>query len=107
MALATFALDPNAETLTANEHIDRINAATNDITRAGAVDPSARPIEAGEVGNTELAATAAKDNLVAMPDVDRGVVMTRPVATSGDFKVVALKRLTTGLLEVEYDDVAV
>jgi len=122
-------LDPNAQAYTDDEIVGKINAAAVDITRAGAVDPSARPIEVGEVGATELAdepyttaeqtklagvedsATAdqtgaeVRDLIVALADDARKIVITNPA--SGEFKVVAIHREAGGKLDVEYDDVAV
>jgi len=105
MALASFQLDPNAQAYTDNEIVDKINAATNDITRAGSVDAAARPIESGEVTNTELASSAAKDNLDAMGDTARGYVKTDPQA--GEYPVIAVQRDSSGKLDVDYDDQAV
>lgn len=104
MALATLTFDPTAVALTDDQHITAINAASTQITRAGSVSADARPLVAGEVGNTELSSTAAKDNLVAMPDATRGVLITRPIST--EHKVFAMHRLGSGLIEIEYEDVA-
>ncbi len=115
MTIASFQLDPNAQALTDNQVVDKINAASNDITRAGSVDPLARPIEALEVDTTELAdgavtntkaeATLAKDNLNAMSNTARGYIKTEP--TSGEFPVVNVQRDASGNLDVDYDDVAI
>ncbi len=115
MALAAFQLDPNATSYTDDEIVGKVNTAAADITRAGSVDPSARPIEAGEVDTAELAANAvtnakadstlAKDNLNAMADTARGYIKTAPV--SGEFPVVNVQRDATGKLDVDYDDVAI
>ncbi len=115
MTIASFQLDPNAVALTDDEVVGKINTATVDITRAGSVDPSARPIEALEVGTTELAANAvtnakveatlAKDNLNAMSDTARGYIKTAPVV--GEFPIVNVQRDATGNLDVDYDDVAI
>ncbi len=115
MAIASFQLDPNAIGLTDNQVVDKVNAASNDITRAGSVDPTARPIEVGEVDTAELAAgavtnvkaaaTLAKDNLNAMSDVARGYIKTEPV--TGEFPVVNVQRDASGNLDVDYDDVAI
>ena len=113
MVLATFTLDPAAtDPLTDNEHVDAINAASNQITRASSVSAVARPLETdevtateildGTVGATELAVSAARDNLKAQSDTTREFILTRPV--SGEFPVVAAHRTSGGLLEVEYDD---
>ncbi len=115
MVLASFQLDPNAQAFTDNQIVDKVNAASVDITRAGSVDPSARPIETGEVGSLELAsgavtnakadASLAKDNLNAMGDTVRGYIKTEPVV--GEFPIVNIQRDSTGLLDVDYDDVAI
>ena len=105
MAIASFQLDPNAASYTDDEIVGKINTATADITRAGCVDAAARPIEAGEVSNSELAAGAAKSNLDAMADTARGYIKTDP--TAGEFPVVNIQRASDGKLDVDYDDVAV
>ena len=105
MAIQTMTIDPDATALTPDEHVAAINAATANITRASSVDAAARPIGAGEVTDTELAVSAARDNLKAMSDVAREVVLTRPV--TGEFPIVALQRNAGGDVDVEYDDVAI
>ncbi|KKL18872.1 hypothetical protein LCGC14_2471180 [marine sediment metagenome] len=107
MALATFVIDPAAAIpLTGDEIIAKINTDTvNPITRASSVSAAARPLVADEVSDVELTATAAKDNLSAMADIDRGFVRTQP--TSGEFPIINVQRDATGQLEVEYDDVAI
>jgi len=115
MTIASFQLDPSAVALTDDEVVGKVNAASVDITRAGSVDPSARPIEVGEVGTSELAANAvtnakaeatlAKDNLNAMSDTVRGYVKTEPV--SGEFPVINVQRDALGNLDVDYDDVVI
>ena len=115
VAIQSFQLDPNAASYTDDEIVTKINNASNQITRAGSVAAAARPIAAGEVGdtelgsftvtNTELASGAAKANLDAMSDTARGYVKTAPA--SGQFPVVAVQRAASGELEVDYDDVAI
>jgi len=115
MAIASFQLDPNAQSYTDDEIVGKINSATANITRASSVDAAARPITAGEVGTTELAAGAvdntilatgvAKTNLDAMADTARGYIKTDPAA--GEFKVVSVQRDASGKLDIDYDDVAV
>jgi len=129
MAIQSMQLDPNAQAYTDNQIVGKVNAATVDITRAGSVDATARPIEAGEVGATELADEAytsaektkltsiedsatcdqtgaeVRDLIVALADDARKLVVTNPVA--GEFKVVAIHRQADGKLDIEYDDVAV
>ena len=115
MAIASFQLDPNAAAFTDNQIVDKVNAASNNITRASSVDAAARPIAANEVtateiaagvvSGTELASTAAKDNLDALADTSRGYVKTAP--QTGEFPVVSVQRDAAGLLDVDYDNVAV
>ena len=114
MATQSFQLDPSAASLTDNQVVDKVNAATNDITRAASVSAAARPIAAGEVGDPELAGaipsgklatTAAKDNLDALADTARGYIKTNPL--TGEFKVIAIQRDAGGNADVEYDDVPV
>jgi len=115
MAIQSFQLDPNAQSYTDDQIVGKVNTAAANITRAGSVDAAARPIAAGEVGdtelgaftvtNTELDATAAKDNLDAMAATARGYIQTNPV--SGEFPVTAIQRDAAGLTDVEYDDVPI
>ena len=115
MAIQSFQLDPNAAAYTDNQIVDKVNAASNDITRASSVSAAARPIAtdevgstelaAGAVGNTELAASAAKANLDAMGDTARGYIQTNP--QSGEFPIIAIQRDAAGLTDLEYDDVPV
>ncbi|KKL58436.1 hypothetical protein LCGC14_2225390 [marine sediment metagenome] len=115
MTIASLQLDPNAIAYTDDEIVGKVNTASVDITRAGSVDPTARPIEAGEVDTTELAAgavtntkaaaTLAKDNLDALADTARGYVKTSPVV--GEFPVINVQRDASGNLDVDYDDVAI
>ncbi len=115
MAIQSFQLDPNAASYTDDQIVGKINTAAANITRASSVSAAARPIAAGEVGdtelgtftvtNTELAAGSAAANLDAMADTARGYVQTG--ATTGEFKVIAIQRSAAGLLDVDYDDIAV
>ena len=115
MAIQSFQLDPAAGSYTDNQIVDKVNAASNDITRASSVSAAARPIAAGEVGdtelgsftvtNTELTAGVAAANLDAMADTSRGYVKTSPVV--GEFPVISVQRDATGKLDLSYDDVAI
>ena len=115
MAIATMTIDPAGTSYTDDEIVGKVNAAADNITRAGSVEATARPIEALEVDTAELAAgavsdakmadTAAKDNLDALADTARGYVKTSPIA--GEFPVIAIHRNAAELLDVEYDDVAI
>ena len=105
MAIQVMVLDPNAASYSDNDIVTKVNNASAQITRAGAVAAAARPIETGEITNVKLASSAAKDNLDALADTARGYVKTSP--TTGQFKVVALQRQADGKLAASYDDVAV
>lgn len=116
MAIASFQLDPNAQSYTDDQIVGKVNSATANITRASSVAAAARPIVTGEVSGThiatdaaipasKLATTAAKDNLDALSDTARGYIKTAP--TSGEFKVVSVQRDASGKLDVDYDDQAV
>jgi len=105
MAIQSMLLDPNAVAYTDDEIIGKINAAEDPITRASCVSATARPIEALEVTNTELALSAAKDNLDALADTARGYIKTNP--TVDEFPVISIQRGTVvsgGKLDVDYDD---
>lgn len=115
MAIQSFQLDPDAQFLTDDQIVAKVNAAADNITRAGSVEPTARPIEVGEVGTdeiedgsvtaTDLDANAARDSLRALPDTARGFVQTNPVV--GEFPIIAVQRDAAGDLDVEYDDVPI
>lgn len=105
MAIQSMTLDPNAVAYTDDQIVGKVNAATAQITRAGAVAAAARPIGTGEVDATALASGVAKANLDAMTDTARGYIKTNPIA--GQFKVVSVERQADGKLNATYDDVAV
>ena len=115
MVIQTMELDPNAQSYTDDEIVGKVNSAAANITRAGSVDAAARPITAGEVGGTELAAggvdnskldaNAAKDNLDALGDTARGYIKTDPAV--GEFPVVSIQRNVAGKTEVDFDDVPI
>lgn len=115
MASASMQLDPNATAYTDDEIVGKVNAASANISRASSVDAAARPIVAGEVTEAELgdgavtdpkmAETAAKDNLDALGDTDRGYVKTAPAV--GECPVIAVQRAADGKLDVDYDDVPI
>lgn len=63
-----------------------------------------RPIADGEVTTAKLSSTAARDNLKAMNDNDREIVLTRP--TTGKRKIIAMHLLESGLIEIEYETIA-
>ena len=70
MAIASFTIDPGAEALTPDEVVAKVNAASDDITRASSVSAVARPIEALEVTDAELATDAVTTVKVASGAID-------------------------------------
>ena len=114
MAKASFQLDPAAVVYTDDDIVGKVNSASANISRAGAVTAAARPIESGEVDTTELAdgavesgkldAGVAKANLDTMTETDRGYIKTDPAV--GEFKVLAIHRDSAGKLDIDYDDEA-
>ena len=115
MVIQTVELDPNAQSYTDDEIVGKVNTAAAVINRANSVDPTARPIAAGEVGATQLAAgavdnskldaNAAKANLDALSDTSRGYIKTDPAV--GEFPVVSIQRNAALKTAVDYDDVAI
>lgn len=57
--------------------------------------------------DSKLKALGARDSLDSDGRKDRKYVKSEPVAASGDFTALKMKRTSAGLLEVEYDGVAV
>lgn len=87
-----------------------VNAVTGeiefDLIEAAAVEAfGSNEIKADAVTNSELASTAAKDNLDALADTARGYVKTDPA--SGEFPIINVQRDASGKLDVDYDDVAI
>jgi regulator of protease activity HflC (stomatin/prohibitin superfamily) len=68
MAIQVMVLDPNAASYTDDQIVGKVNSATAQITRASSVAAAARPIAAGEVDATALAAGAIKTKLGAEAD---------------------------------------
>lgn len=126
MAIEKVYLDPNAVAYTDDDIVGKVNAATTNITRASSVDAVARPIVAGEVGATELAAeefttveqtkltgiedsakddqtpTELRDSIVGIADTDREIIISRPI--SGQKKIYAMQTHTDGRQEIEQSD---
>ena len=95
MAIQTMELDPNAQAYTDDEIAVKANASTVPIDN----------IAADSVGDTELTASAAKDNLDALGDTARGYIKTDPAV--GEFPVVSIQRNVAGKTEVDFDDVPI
>ena len=70
MGIQTFTVDPGAEALTPDEVVAKVNAASDDITRASSVSAAARPIEALEITDAELATDAVTNVKVATNAID-------------------------------------
>lgn len=104
MAIQSFQLDPDAVAYTDDEIVGKVNAAAVNITRAGSVAAAARPIVDAEVTGPKLSSDAAKGNLDAMAELDRGYIKTNP--QSGEYKVTGLQVNTDGKLAVDKNDVA-
>ena len=60
----------------------------------------------GSWANAPAAMTGAeiRDALLALSDVNRGVVITNP--GSGDFRVISIERLASGAIQITYSDIA-
>lgn len=120
MVKQSFLLDPNAQSYTDDEIVGKINNATATVTRVGFTDLD--KIDEGttnkgytDTEKTKLSGiednakddqtdTEIRDLIVGIAEADRQIVVTDP--QSGEFKVLAIQRDSTGKLKVEYDDVA-
>lgn len=126
MAIEKVYLDPNAVVYTDDEIVGKVNAAVANITRVGSVEATARPIETGEVGATELAgeeftideqtklaacdeyaevnptATEIRDSIVGLADDDRKIIISRPLI--GQKKIYAVQTHSDGKQEIEQSD---
>jgi hypothetical protein len=105
MAIVRILLDPDAVAYTDDEIVGKINNATANITRAGSVEITARPIEDAEIVATKVAEGVAKANLDAMVDLERGYIKTNP--QMGEYKVTALQVSSNNKLAVDKDDVPI
>lgn len=105
MAIQNILLDPNAVALTPDEVVGKVNAASDNISRAGSVTAAARPLVDDEVTADKVADGVAKANLDAMAATARGYIKTEP--TAGEFPVTAVKRAADGKIDISYDDVAI
>jgi len=97
MAIEKVYLDPNAAAYTDNEIVGKVNTASVNITRAGAVEAAARPIAAGDGANI-------RDAVVGLSDDTRGILISRP--TSGQKKIYAIQTHSDGKQEIEQSDTA-
>ena len=104
MAIVRILLDPEAVAYTDDEIVGKINTATAKISRAESIEAAARPIVDEEVTDLKLSSDAAKLNLDAMEELERGYVKTNP--QSGEYKVTALQVTSNNKLAVDQSDVA-
>ena len=113
MAIVKDYLDPNAASYTDDEIVGKVNAATANITKAGAIEATAlSAIDTDDIAEgtakydtgVPLTAVQVKDAIVAMDDDDREIVISRP--TTGQFKIYAIQRHTDGKSEIERSDTA-
>ena len=154
MAIEKVYLDPNAAAYTDDEIVGKVNTATANITKAGAIeatalsavnsddigegaankyDTGAPPTSTDELteGSTNKYDTGAppastddltegasnkydtgvpptavqtKDAIVAMDDLDRDLIISRPIA--GQKKIVAIQTHSDGKQEIEQNDTA-
>jgi hypothetical protein len=101
MAIQSFVLDPNAQAYTDDQIVSKVNTASTQITRAGSVAAAARPIGAGEVGATEMAAGAIKSKLNG--EADGNKITTGELAAAAG---VTNAQVATGLAKTNLDAMA-
>jgi len=114
MALEKVYLDPNAQSYTDDEIVGKVNSATANITRAGSIEgTAASALDTDDIGEgasnlydtgVPPTATETKDAIVAMADLDRDLLISRPVA--GQKKIVAIQTHSDGTQEIEQNDTA-
>jgi len=121
MAIVKITLDPNAQYLSDDEVVNKVNAAAVNVTRANAVAEAALPAETPtfqkllETERTKLTGVEenakddqtgpeVKDLVVALPDDDREILISRPI--TGEFKVYAEHVDADGKVVVEKSDTA-
>ncbi len=118
MAIQKVYLDPNAQSYTDDQIVDKVNAASNQVTRASAVNADALQdgttnkaysttektkltgVETGAQVNPT--ATAIRDQIVGLADLSRTIVISRP--TTGQKKIIAIQTHTDGKTEIEQND---
>lgn len=98
MATQSMTLDPNAQSYTDDQIVGKVNSATAQITRASSVAAAARPLAAGEVDATAIAAGAIKTKLGAESDGNK-LVSASLAAAAG----VTNAQVATGLAKSSLD----
>lgn len=118
MAIEKVYLDPNAAAYTDDEIVGKVNAATDNITRAGSIEgTAASALDSDDIAEgaanfygAEANATAdqtgaeIRDAVVGLADDDRQIVISRP--TSGQKKIYAIQTHTDAKQEIEQSDAA-
>ena len=89
MATVTVYIDPTAQSYTNDQIVAMVNAASAQITRASTVATAA------------LVAGAAKANLDAMSNIERGYIKTN--ADNEGHEIISMQRNATGKLQVRYN----
>lgn len=126
MVKKSFVLDPNAQAYTDDEIVGKVNAAAVAITRADAIAGAALGAvnlddvgdgetrlamtngEAAKLADIEADATAdqtgpeIRDLIVAITEMERKIVISDP--QTGEFKILAVQRDSTGKMRIDYDD---
>ena len=133
MAIEKIYLDPNAASYTDDEIVGKVNAATDNITRAGSIEgTAASALDTDDIGEGTSnkydtgAPPSTTDDLsegstnkydTGVPPTDlagldstaatklENAIVTDPQA--GEFTVVSIQRKADGKLGTKYDDVAV
>jgi hypothetical protein len=107
MAIQSILLDPNAQYLSDDAVVAKVNAASDNITRAGSVDAAARPIAAGEVTATELGAGAVTEakigaGAVTEAKVGAGAVTEAKIGAGA----ISAAKVATGVAKTNLDAMA-
>lgn len=113
MAIEKIYLDPNAAAYTDDEIVGKVNSATANITRAGAIEgTAASALDSDDIaeGATNLyeagdmTAAEIRDAIVGLADDAREIVISRP--QTGQKKIYAIQTHSDGKQEVEQNDTA-
>lgn len=112
MAVEKVYLDPNAASYTDDEIVGKVNTATANITKAGAIEATAlSTVDSDDIGEgaankydtgVPLTAEETKDAIVAMDDDAREIIISRP--TIGQKKIYAVQTHSDGKQEIEQND---
>ena len=134
MAIEKIYLDPNAQAYTDDQIVGKVNSASANITRAGCIEgTAASALTSDNIGEgssnkydtgvppsttddlsegstnkydtgVPLTAVQTKDAIVAMDDLDRDLIISRP--TVGQKKIIAIQTHSDGKQEIEQNDTA-